>query len=191
MILVLDNYDSFVYNLARYIQELGYPTSIQRSDKISLSDIEHLRPKAIIISPGPCTPNEAGISLAVVRQFSAHIPILGICLGHQTIGQAFGGTVRKAICPAHGKASPVHHNGDGIFKGIQSPLMVGRYHSLIVSEDDWPSELKVTSYSNEGEIMSLQHEVYPVFGLQFHPESILTERGYDLLHNFLNTIEIG
>lgn len=186
MILVLDNYDSFVYNLARYIQELGYHTHICRSDKISLSDIERIAPKAIIISPGPYTPNEAGVSLDVVKQLSPHIPILGICLGHQTIGQAFGGTVRKAIYPAHGKARPVQHNGDGIFKGIQSPLMVGRYHSLIVAEEDLSPELEVTSYSDEGEIMSLQHRTYPVFGLQFHPESVLTERGYDLLNNFLN-----
>lgn len=188
MILVLDNYDSFVYNLARYIQELGRSTRIYRSDKISLSDIEEIAPKAIIISPGPCTPNEAGVSLDVVKTFGSRIPILGICLGHQTIGQAFGGTVEKAICPAHGKARQVYHDGSGIFKNIQSPLVVGRYHSLIVSEKDLPSGLKVTSYSDEGEIMSLQHTTYPVFGLQFHPESVLTERGYDLLNNFLNTI---
>lgn len=186
MILILDNYDSFVYNLSRYICELGFETYVCRSDKISVSDVEMLQPKAIVISPGPCTPNEAGISLAVLKQLGHKTPILGICLGHQAIGQAFGGTITKALCPTHGKARPIHHNSDGIFKGIPTPLTVGRYHSLIVSKDNFPSELMITSNSEEGEIMSLQHKVYKIYGLQFHPESVLTEHGYKLLKNFLN-----
>ncbi len=186
MILVLDNYDSFVYNLARYIEQLGFKTMVRRSDTLSIADIEALKPQAIVISPGPCTPNEAGISLAVLEQLRSKIPILGICLGHQAIGQAFGGTVKKALYPAHGKARAVHHSGEGIFKGIKNPLMVGRYHSLIVSEDAFPSELKVTSYSEEKEIMSLEHQAHKIYGLQFHPESVLTENGHQLLQNFLN-----
>ena len=189
MILVLDNYDSFVHNLSRYIQELGFITEIYRSDKISVSCIDRLAPEAIIISPGPCTPNEAGVSLEVVKELGHRIPILGICLGHQTIGQAFGGLVKKAFFPAHGKARPIKHNGKGIFDQIKSPLTVGRYHSLIVAEENLPDDLIVTSYSEEGEIMSLQHRHHKIYGLQFHPESVLTEQGYQLLKNFLDIIK--
>ena len=188
MILVLDNYDSFVHNLARYIQQLGFDTQVFRSDKLSISDIKKLNPEAIIISPGPCTPNEAGISLEVVRQLGATLPILGICLGHQTIGQAFGATVCKARVPAHGKARPIQHDGTEIFKGLPSPLKVARYHSLVVSEKNLPANLIATSHSTEGEIMSLQHKEYPIYGLQFHPESVLTEYGYELLKNFLTCL---
>lgn len=186
MILVLDNYDSFVHNLARYFQQLDLETCVYRSDKLSVADIDALAPKAIVISPGPCTPNEAGISLAVIKQLGHRFPIFGVCLGHQAIGQAFGATVKKAICPTHGKASLITHDGKGIYKGIKSPIKVGRYHSLIVSEDNFPSELVVTSYSPEGEIMSLQHTTHAIYGVQFHPESVLTEKGYALLHNFLS-----
>ncbi|OGT63889.1 MAG: anthranilate/aminodeoxychorismate synthase component II [Gammaproteobacteria bacterium RIFCSPHIGHO2_12_FULL_45_9] len=188
MIVVLDNYDSFVYNLTRYIQELGFDTAVYRSDRISTTEIQALSPEAIVISPGPCTPNEAGISLAVIQQLGCTIPILGICLGHQAIGQAFGARVQKACFPAHGRASAITHAGNGIFEGIHSPLTVGRYHSLIVSTDNFPDELMITSLSDEGEVMSLQHRTYPIYGLQFHPESILTDKGYQLLQNFLKVI---
>lgn len=188
MILMLDNYDSFVYNLARYIEELGFETHICRSDKLSVFDAEKLQPEAIVISPGPCTPNEAGISLDVLKQLGHKIPILGICLGHQAIGQAFGATIKKARYPVHGKARSIVHKGDGIFTGIKTSLKVGCYHSLIVAEDDFPSELEVTSYSEEQEIMSLQHRTHKIYGLQFHPESVLTENGYQLLQNFIRNL---
>jgi anthranilate synthase/aminodeoxychorismate synthase-like glutamine amidotransferase len=188
MIIVIDNYDSFVYNLARYVQRLGFETLVRRSDSLSVAEIEILAPQAIIISPGPCTPNEAGISLKVIKQLGHKFPIFGICLGHQAIGQAFGATIKKAVCPIHGKARPIVHNGDLIFEGIKSPLMVGRYHSLIVSEDNFPSELLVTSYSKEGEIMSLRHKIYNIYGLQFHPESVLTEQGDKLIQNFFKIV---
>jgi anthranilate synthase/aminodeoxychorismate synthase-like glutamine amidotransferase len=188
MILVIDNYDSFVYNLARYIQVLGFETTVVRSDQLSIADIETLAPAAIVISPGPCTPNEAGISLAVIKELGHKIPILGICLGHQAIGQAFGATVTKALYPTHGKARLINHNSDGIFNGIETPLSVARYHSLIVSNDHFPADLLATSYSEEGEIMSLQHKTHKIYGLQFHPESVLTEKGYQLLQNFLDLL---
>lgn len=189
MIFVLDNYDSFVYNLARYIQELGFNVNICRCDKISVEEIAELKPEAIIISPGPCTPNEAGVSLEVIKKLGPHIPILGVCLGHQAIGQAFGAIVKKALVPMHGKASKITHDGKGLFKGIKNPLTVGRYHSLIVSKENFPAEqLLITSYSEQGEIMSLQHHLYPIFGVQFHPEAILTESGYHLLWNFLSCV---
>ncbi len=188
MILLLDNYDSFVYNLGRYFQELGCHIEIARSDSISVGDIRMLAPRAIVISPGPCTPNEAGISLEVVQRLGSIIPILGICLGHQTIGQAFGGVITKAMLPVHGQAKPIQHDGTGIFHDVPAPLMVGRYHSLVVAKKDFPAELIPTSYSDEGEIMSLQHRSYKIVGLQFHPESILTDRGYQLLENFLKMI---
>lgn len=188
MIIVLDNHDSFVYNLARYIQQLGCTTQIYRSDSLSISDLKALAPKAIIISPGPSTPNEAGISLEVVKQLGHTTPILGVCLGHQTIAQAFGATIQKARFPTHGKATPITHSGTDLFTNIPSPLLVGRYHSLIVSEKNFPSELEVTSFSDEGEIMSLRHRKHPLYGVQFHPESIITEHGYTLLQNFLTLI---
>ena len=188
MILVLDNYDSFVYNLARYIQQLGFETQVVRSDRLTVEDVRNLKPKAIVISPGPCTPDKAGISLDVLKQLGADIPILGICLGHQAIGQAFGATVTKALYPTHGKSRKITHNGKYFFKNIKNPLMVARYHSLIVSQENFPDDLVITSYSEENEIMSLQHKNFPIYGLQFHPESVLTEHGYDLLQNFLELI---
>lgn len=191
MILVLDNYDSFVYNLARYIQVLGFKTEVHRSDRLSVNDIEVMSPEAIIISPGPCTPNEAGISIETIKQFGHRIPILGVCLGHQAIGQAFGASVIKALCPTHGKARWITHDGNGIFEGLESPLMVGRYHSLILGEKDFPSELIITSYSEEKEIMSIQHKTHKIYGVQFHPESLLTEKGYQILYNFLKTTLIN
>ncbi|MHB1948523.1 MAG: anthranilate synthase component II [Gammaproteobacteria bacterium] len=185
MILVIDNYDSFVYNLARYVSELGFARIVERNDAISLEYIAKLQPSHIIISPGPCTPDQAGISLDVIRQFGASVPILGVCLGHQAIGQAYGGHVVRAKNPMHGKASLVTHDEKGLFSGLQNPLQVARYHSLIVSEDELPKELVVTARCPDGEIMGLMHREHPVVGVQFHPESILTDRGYDLLRNFL------
>lgn len=185
MILLIDNTDSFVYNLARYIEECGYPVQVMRNNKITVQMIIQLKPTHIILSPGPCGPNEAGISIDVVREFAGKIPILGICLGHQVIGHVFGGSILKAQKPMHGKASLLHHNGTGIFKGLPSPFSVGRYHSLIVSEADLNPALKITSRSMEGEIMSIANEQWRLFGLQFHPESILTEHGHALIRNFL------
>jgi anthranilate synthase/aminodeoxychorismate synthase-like glutamine amidotransferase len=187
MILLIDNYDSFVYNLARYVSELGYPREVVRNDKITLAEIEMLNPSHIIISPGPCTPDEAGVSLEVIRRFGARIPLLGVCLGHQAIGQAYGGYVTRARKPMHGKASLIQHDGKRLFAGLDNPLQVGRYHSLIVSDENLPAELKITAVSSEGEIMGLAHQDYPVFGVQFHPESVLTKGGHRLLESFLTT----
>ena len=185
MILVIDNYDSFVHNLARYLRELGWETTVARNDGITLQEIEHLAPSHIVISPGPCTPDEAGISVAAVRRFGGQIPILGVCLGHQCIGQAYGGRVVRAQRPMHGKASRVRHGGGGLFAGLPNPLAAGRYHSLVVDPEGLPAVLKATAFSGEGEIMALQHRRFRVTGLQFHPEAVLTEGGYDLLRNFL------
>lgn len=191
MILLIDNYDSFVYNLARYIGELGAERCVVRNDEISLTDIAKLNPSHIIISPGPCAPDQAGISLAVIQHFADKIPILGVCLGHQAIGQAFGAKVTRAKRPMHGKASRIMHEGKNIFSALQNPLKVARYHSLIVSEDNFPSDLLITARCEMGEIMALQHRHYPVFGVQFHPESVLTEQGYLLLKNFIELIVSG
>lgn len=185
MILVIDNYDSFVYNLARYVGELGFPRVVKRNDEISLEEIAELQPSHIIISPGPCAPDQAGISLDVIRRFGASVPILGVCLGHQAIGQAYGGKVVRAKNPMHGKASLVTHDEKGLFSGVQNPLQVARYHSLIVCEEDLPTELVVTARCPDGEIMGLAHRVHPVVGVQFHPESILTDKGHHMLQNFL------
>lgn len=190
MILLIDNYDSFVYNLARYIRELNFPTCVERNDVMTLKDIELLNPSHIILSPGPCTPNEAGITLACIQHFYQSIPILGICLGHQAIGQSFGGKVVRAKQPTHGKSSFIYHNQQGIFNGINNPFKAARYHSLAVSEEYLPESLQIIATTPDGEIMGLQHRQYPVVGLQFHPESILTECGHLLLQNFLQS-EIG
>lgn len=187
MILLIDNYDSFVYNLARYVSELGYDCLVKRNDKTSIADIRKLQPSHIIISPGPCTPLEAGISMQVILDLGAEIPILGVCLGHQAIGQVYGGIVTCAKNPMHGKASYIQHNEKNIFKGLPNPLKVGRYHSLVVSNENLPNELVVTARCEAGEIMGLAHKEYPVWGMQFHPESVLTEKGYELLENFLKT----
>jgi len=186
MILVIDNYDSFTFNLVQYLGELGEQPLVYRNDKISLDEIDALKPEHILISPGPCTPHEAGISKAVIERFSGHIPILGVCLGHQSIGEVFGGNVIRAPRLMHGKTSPIEHNGKGIFKGVPSPFTATRYHSLIV-EEPLPEVLIRTAWTAEGELMGLQHREHPTFGVQFHPESILTEHGHRMLKNFLET----
>jgi anthranilate synthase component 2/para-aminobenzoate synthetase component 2 len=185
MILLIDNYDSFVYNLARYAQELGHDVVVVRNDEITIDDIKKQSPSHIIISPGPCSPNEAGISNDVIMHFSPTIPILGICLGHQCIGHVFGATVRRSQYPMHGKTDQVIHNAEGIFHHVPSPFTVTRYHSLII--DNLPPSLMATAHSQKTkEIMAIRHISYPTIGLQFHPEAILTEYGYDLLRNFLS-----
>lgn len=185
MILLIDNYDSFVFNLARYVGELGYAREVVRNDAVTLEQIETLAPEAIILSPGPCTPKEAGISNAVIASLGARIPILGVCLGHQCIAEVYGGLVVRARRPMHGKTSLVSHDGRGVFKGLPNPLRVTRYHSLVAAPGRVPSELEVSALSPEGEIMGLRHRTHPVEGVQFHPEAVLTERGHDLLANFL------
>jgi anthranilate synthase/aminodeoxychorismate synthase-like glutamine amidotransferase len=185
MILFVDNYDSFVHNLARYFQRLGQETRVVRNDAVSVADIRRLEPAAVILSPGPCTPSEAGCSLDVVRQLTGEVPILGVCLGHQTIAAALGGKVVRANEPVHGRASEIRHGGDGVFAGLPSPLTVGRYHSLVVEEESLPPELAVTARTEGGVVMAFAHRQHPVIGVQFHPESILTHGGYELLANFL------
>jgi para-aminobenzoate synthetase component II len=182
MILIVDNYDSFVHNIARYFEELGEAPRVVRNDAVTAADLEA---KAIVISPGPCTPHEAGQSMAIVRQYSGQLPILGICLGHQVIGEVFGGIVRRARRPLHGESSEITHDGSGIFANLPNRFSAGRYHSLIVDLDDCDTPLAITATSDEGEIMGLRHIRHLTFGVQFHPESILTEHGYDLLGNFL------
>ncbi|ACX52278.1 glutamine amidotransferase of anthranilate synthase [Ammonifex degensii KC4] len=184
-VLVIDNYDSFTYNLVQYFAELGAEVEVHRNDALTLEEIESRRPTHLVISPGPCTPNEAGVSLAAVRHFTGRLPILGVCLGHQAIGQAFGGRIVRASRLMHGKTSPILHDGRTIFQGLPSPFTATRYHSLIVAPDSVPPELEVSAWTEEGEIMGLRHRLYPVEGVQFHPESILTECGKELLANFL------
>lgn len=184
MILLIDNYDSFVFNVARYLTELGEEVEVARNDALDLASIEARAPEALVISPGPCSPNEAGISLEAVRALSGKLPILGICLGHQCIGQAFGGRVVRAKEPMHGRASRLRHAGTDVFAGLPSPLPAGRYHSLAV-ELDAGGPLVATAWSEDGEIMGLAHRTHPTYGVQFHPESVLTPDGYALLGNFL------
>lgn len=188
MILILDNYDSFVYNLSRYVVELGYETQVYRNDALSLQDIEALQPSHIIISPGPCSPNEAGISLSLISHFMKTIPILGVCLGHQAIGQALGGEVVRAKWPMHGKADTISNNGEGVFQGLPQSFKVARYHSLIVAKETMPEELKITATTHRDEVMAFQHVLYPLHGVQFHPESVLTEHGYVMIRNFLSLV---
>ncbi|OGO94077.1 MAG: anthranilate/aminodeoxychorismate synthase component II [Coxiella sp. RIFCSPHIGHO2_12_FULL_44_14] len=185
MILCIDNYDSFIHNLARYFEVLGHHCLIHRNDAIDIATIRRLNPSHIVISPGPCTPKEAGISLDVIHAFSGHIPILGICLGHQAIGHAFGACVTRAEYPMHGNGSDITHGGDRIFQNILNPLYVGRYHSLIIAKTHFPSCLDILAESPQGEIMAIQHRYHATIGLQFHPESILTQQGSHLLRNFL------
>jgi para-aminobenzoate synthetase component 2 len=185
MILVIDNYDSFTYNLVQYLGELGEEIVVKRNDEIDLAGIGELKPDHILISPGPCTPNEAGISLALIDHFKDRIPILGVCLGHQAIGQAFGGDVVRAENLMHGKTSEIHHTGKGVFAGLPSPFTATRYHSLIVKRETLPDCLEITAETEAGEIMGLRHKEYPVEGVQFHPESIMTEHGRTMLRNFL------
>ena len=191
MLLVIDNYDSFTYNLVQYLGELGQEVRVVRNDEIAAADIAGLRPTHIVISPGPCTPNEAGISLDVIRRYAGKIPILGVCLGHQSIGQAFGGKVVRAKRVMHGKTSPIRHQGRGVFAGLPDPFEATRYHSLLVERESLPDCLEITASTDEGEIMGLRHKTYAVEGVQFHPESFLTTVGKDLLKNFLTATVQG
>lgn len=185
MILVIDNYDSFTYNLVQYLGELGEEVKVFRNDEIDAAGIEALAPDHILISPGPCTPNEAGISLETIERFKGIIPIFGVCLGHQAIGQAFGGKVVRAERLMHGKTSPIHHAGMSVFEGLPVPFTATRYHSLLVEKESLPECLEVTAWTEEGEIMGLRHKEYPIEGVQFHPESIITDHGHQMLRNFL------
>jgi anthranilate synthase/aminodeoxychorismate synthase-like glutamine amidotransferase len=185
MLLVIDNYDSFTYNLVQYFGELGAAPVVKRNDEITPDEIAALRPERIVISPGPCTPNEAGISCEVIRRFGPTTPLLGVCLGHQAIGQVFGGDVVRADRLMHGKTSPIQHHGTGVFAGLPNPFDATRYHSLIVKRDTFPAALEITAETAEGEIMGLRHREFPIHGVQFHPESILTLCGKRLLQNFL------
>lgn len=190
MIIMIDNYDSFTYNLVQYFGELGADVQVHRNDKIAVEEVAALRPSHIILSPGPCTPNEAGICLELIDKLKGQFPILGVCLGHQSIGQAFGGTVKRAREVMHGKVSPIHHSDVGVFKGLPSPYTATRYHSLIVEKSDLPDCLEITAWTQHAdgsrdEIMGMRHKTLPIEGVQFHPESILTEHGHALLRNFL------
>lgn len=184
-ILLLDNYDSFTYNLYQYLSELGATVTVHRNDEIEVDEIRDLQPDKIVISPGPCTPAEAGISLPLIRELGVEIPILGVCLGHQAIGAAFGGRVLRAPEPVHGKLSAIHHQGAGVFAGLPSPFAATRYHSLIVERASLPEALEVTAETDDGLIMGLRHRTLPIEGIQFHPESYTTEHGKELLRNFL------
>jgi anthranilate synthase/aminodeoxychorismate synthase-like glutamine amidotransferase len=185
MLLVIDNYDSFTYNLVQYLGELGQEVRVVRNDEIAAADVGGLAPTHVVISPGPCTPNEAGISLEVIRAWAGKIPILGVCLGHQSIGQAFGGHIVRAAKVMHGKTSPIFHDGRGVFAGLPSPFEATRYHSLLIERSTIPDSLDVTAQTEEGEIMAVRHKTLPVEGVQFHPESFLTTVGKDLLRNFI------
>ncbi len=191
MMLMIDNYDSFTYNLVQYLGELGADVAVHRNDQISIADIEAMNPERIMISPGPCTPNEAGVSMDVIRHFAGKLPILGVCLGHQSIGQVFGGKIVHAREIMHGKTSMIHHKGIGVFAGLNNPYEATRYHSLVIEKESVPECLEVTAWTeNEDgsmdEIMGVRHKEFAIEGVQFHPESILTEHGHDLLQNFLN-----
>jgi anthranilate synthase component II len=185
MILLLDNYDSFTYNLYQYLCELGAEVLVKRNDELGVGDVAALAPERVVISPGPCTPNEAGISVALIRELGERVPILGVCLGHQAIGAAYGGAVVRAPTVMHGKLSAIHHQGQGVFASLPQPFQATRYHSLIVRRNDLPDCLEVTAWTDDGLIMGLRHREHPVEGVQFHPESIMTEAGKDLLRNFL------
>ncbi len=190
MLLMIDNYDSFTFNIVQYLCELGAEVKVVRNDEITLEDIARLKPERLVISPGPCTPNEAGISMAAIREFAGKLPILGVCLGHQSIGAVFGGNVIRAREVMHGKLSPIHHEGKGVFAGLPSPFNATRYHSLVVERASFPDCLEITAWTqlpdgSMDEVMGLQHRTLPIQGVQFHPESILTEHGHALLKNFL------
>ncbi len=185
MLLMIDNYDSFTYNLVQYFGELKQDVVVFRNDEVSLDEIAALQPAQIVISPGPCTPNEAGISVPMIRRFAGEIPILGVCLGHQSIGQAFGGKIVHAKRVMHGKVSVIHHGGRGVFNGLREPFEATRYHSLVIERESLPAVLEVTAWTDDGEIMGVQHKSLPVQGVQFHPESILTQFGHELLRNFV------
>ncbi len=185
MMLLIDNYDSFTYNLAQYFGELGQAVEVIRNDAIDLAGIRAMNPERIVVSPGPCTPNEAGISVPLIKEFAGRLPILGVCLGHQSIGAAFGGNIVRAKRVMHGKTSTITHNRQDCFAGIPSPYTVVRYHSLVIDRDTLPADLSITAESDDGEIMGVRHKTLPVWGVQFHPESIITEYGHELLRNFL------
>ena len=185
MILMIDNYDSFTFNLVQYLNGLNEEVLVRRNDSLTIEDIKELNPEMIVISPGPCTPTEAGISMDVIKEFKGNIPILGICLGHQAIAQAFGGNIVKGDQPVHGKVFPINHEEKGVFKGLNNPLKVTRYHSLVVDKETLPECLEITAQTEDGVIMGLKHKDYLIEGVQFHPEAILTEQGMELLDNFL------
>ena len=192
MVLLIDNYDSFVHNLARYVRELGETARVVRNDAVTLDEIESLRPDAIILSPGPCTPLEAGVSTDIVRTFGPTMPILGVCLGHQCIAAAYGGAIVRAGRPVHGRTSEIIHDGSGVFAGIESPLTAARYHSLVIERASLPPELRVSGYSlDDNEIMAVEHVHHPVFGVQFHPESAATTHGHAIIRNFLHARQPG
>ena len=186
MLLMIDNYDSFTYNLVQYFAELGEDVVVHRNDEITVGQIEKMNPQHIVVSPGPCTPNEAGVSVAVIRHFAGKTPILGVCLGHQSIGQAFGGKIVHARLLMHGKTSLIHHHNTSVFTGLPNPFTATRYHSLVIERESLPDCLEITAWTEDGEIMGVRHKMLPVHGVQFHPESILTEYGHDMLKNFLN-----
>jgi anthranilate synthase component 2 len=186
MILVIDNYDSFTYNLVHYLNELGAETLVHRNDAISVEQALALKPQGVLLSPGPCTPNEAGICLDLLAAAPDDLPIFGVCLGHQAMGQAFGGKVIRARQLMHGKTSPIHHTGKGVFAGLKNPFTATRYHSLCIEKETAPDVLEVTAWTDDGEIMGVQHKTRPIHGVQFHPESIATECGHELLANFLD-----
>ncbi|WP_035056737.1 aminodeoxychorismate/anthranilate synthase component II [Andreprevotia chitinilytica] len=185
MLLMIDNFDSFTYNLVQYFGELGQDVHVYRNDEITLEEIEALKPKYLVVSPGPCSPTEAGISVPAIKHFAGKLPILGVCLGHQSIGQAFGGKIIHAQTLMHGKVSPIEHTGKGVFKDLPSPFTVTRYHSLAIERATCPDCLEVTAWTADGEIMGVRHKTLPIEGVQFHPESILTEHGHQMLDNFL------
>ncbi|HOV80874.1 MAG TPA: aminodeoxychorismate/anthranilate synthase component II [Bacillota bacterium] len=185
MVLMIDNYDSFTYNLVQYLGELGERVEVYRNDKITCEEAERLGPRRIVISPGPCAPDKAGVTLAMIGRFAGIVPVLGVCLGHQAIGQAFGGRVVRADRLMHGKTSLIHHDGRSIFRDIPSPFTAARYHSLVLERGSLPDCLEISAWTGEGEIMGVRHRVYPVEGVQFHPESVLTEHGHKILQNFL------
>ena len=187
MLLMIDNYDSFTYNLVQYFGELGQDVQVYRNDEIDLAKVAELNPRHIVISPGPCTPNEAGISLALINEFKGKIPLLGVCLGHQSIGQAFGGEIIKAKTLMHGKTSLIHHENVGVFKDLPNPYTATRYHSLVIEKESLPDCLEITAWTEDGEIMGVRHKTLAIEGVQFHPESVLTEHGHALLDNFIKT----
>jgi anthranilate synthase/aminodeoxychorismate synthase-like glutamine amidotransferase len=185
MILVIDNYDSFTYNLVQYLGEMGEELVVYRNDEITVDEIERMAPDRIVISPGPCTPNEAGVSVETIRRLAGKIPLLGVCLGHQSIRAAFGGEIVRAKAPMHGKTSLIHHDGRGVFTGLENPFVATRYHSLVIRRETIPDCLKISAWTEDGEIMGVRHREFPVEGVQFHPESILTRAGKELLRNFV------
>lgn len=185
MLLFIDNYDSFTYNIVQYFAELGQEVAVRRNDDITLEEIEALNPQYLVIGPGPCSPKEAGISVAAMRHFASWLPIMGVCLGHQTIGEAFGGRIVRAKTLMHGKVSPVSHSGKGMFRGLPNPVTCTRYHSLVIERGTLPDCLEITAWTEDGEIMGVRHKEYAVEGVQFHPEALLTEHGHDMLNNFL------